>query len=435
MDWKEIYKQKLVTAEEAVKIVKSGDRIYTGTASSTAYGLLDALWERRHELEDVTLCGSNGYQYTPCYYEKDDNPFRFSAYFIGVNERAAMKAGRPVDFTSVHLSFSDKWLEFIAKPDICFLEVSKPDKYGYVSFGPSNVAIGTNLLKVSKVVIAQVNSYTPYVFGDHNLVHISELDYIVEKDVPYANYKTSEPDEISTQIASHILKEIPDGATFQLGIGNISTAIGYGLKDKNDLGVHTELLNQPMIELMKSGNITNKYKGYMNGKSTYSFAVGAPSMYEELDYNPKYYALPFYVTNDPRIIAQNKNMISINSAMAINIFGEVCADCINWKQQSGTGGQVDFVKGAQWAEGGKSIIATQSSIIKNGKRISKILPFFEPGTVVTTARSDVQYVATEYGCYNIKRMTMRERIEAIISLAHPDFREELRAEAKKHGFI
>ena len=431
----ELYQSRLTTAEEAVKIVKSGDRVYGGTASSGAYALLDALWERRHELENVTILGSNTYQYTPIYDESIDNPFLFNTYFMGINERKRLRAGSPVSYNSVHLSRVDLWAHDIAKPDVCFFEVSVPDEDGYMSYGPSGTALHKYLKEETKYLIVQVNRNTPYVFGEDNKIHVSEVDAIVEADRAYDDYTSGEPDDISKEIASHILREIPDAATIQLGLGNISIAIGYGLKEKNDLGVYTELLAQPMYELSLNGNVTNKYKGFMDGKTVFSFTFGSPELYKAMDHNEEYYAMPFPVVNDARNVAKNKNMISINSTMSFDLFGEAAADCVGWKQYSGTGGQSDFVRGAQWSEGGKSIIATSSSFIKNGKRISKIVPWFAPGTAVTTTRSDIHYVATEYGCVNLRELTMDDRARAMISLAHPDFREELTSQAKEFGLI
>ncbi len=238
-----IYQEKLMSAEEAVKMVKSGDRVYAGTASSFAYALLDALWERRQEPEGVTIMGSNGYQPTPTYDETKDNPFLFNTYFMGINERKQVSAGNQVTYSSVHLSLVDLWSEHIAKPDVCFFEVSMPDENGYMSYGPSGTSCGYKLQEVTKKTIVQVNRHTPYVLGEQNLIHISEVDAIVEADVPYAKYEVMEPDETSKKIASYILPEIPDGATFQLGLGNISPAIASGLREQNDLGIHTELLN------------------------------------------------------------------------------------------------------------------------------------------------------------------------------------------------
>ena len=284
-------------------------------------------------------------------------------------------------------------------------------------------------------MILQVNRNTPYILGEKNLVHVSEADAICEIDTEYDRFDVMEPDDLSKQIAAHILKEIPDGATFQLGLGNISTAIGYGLHAKNELGIHTELLNQPMIELMRSGNVTNTRKGYMDGKTVFSFSLGNPDLYQEIDHNERFYVVPFCLSNDPRIIAQNKNMISINATMSLDLWGEAASECVGWKQYSGVGGQLDFVRGAQWSDGGKSFIATTSSFVKNGKRVSKIVPYFAPGTPVTTPRSDIQYVATEFGCVNLKPLNMADRARAMISIAHPDFREELTEQAKKVGLI
>lgn len=435
MDWKKEYKEKLMSAAECVKLIRSGDRVYTGTASSVAYALLDALWERRGELEGVTLMGSNGYQKALCYSEEQENPFSFNTYFMGINERKALKAGRPVEFSSVHLSLVDIWTQYNARPNVAFFEVSEPDENGYMAYGASGVACGYKVKETADTVIVQVNRNTPYVLGENNLIHISEVDAVCEADREYDNYVSMEPDETSKTIASYILEEIPDGATFQLGLGNISTAIGYGLREKNDLGIHTELLNQPMLELMKSGNVTNRHKGYMDGRTVYSFAFGAPELYQTINRNPDFYVMPFYKANDARIIAQNKNMISINATMAFNLYGEAASDCIGWKQQSGTGGQVDFVRGAQWSEGGKSFITTQSTFTKNGRLVSKIVPFFEPGTAVTTTRADIQYVATEYGCVNLKPLSMSDRARAMISLAHPSFRDELTEQARAVGLI
>lgn len=434
-----LYSEKLMTAAEAVKLVKSGDRVYAGTASSFAYALLDALWEQRHQLENVTVMGSMGYQACPVYDETSDNPFLFNTFFMGVNERKQLKAGKKVSYNSVHLSMVDEWSYNIAKPDVCFFDVSLPDEEGFMSYGPSGCATEEALKlaakEAGKKVILQVNPCTPYVVGEGNLIHVSEADAIVEAERPYDDFITMVPDGTSETIAEYILDEIPDGATFQLGLGNISTAIGYGLRCKNDLGIHTELLNDPMLALIENGNVTNSRKGYMDGKTVFSFSLGSRHLYETLDCNDKFYVMPFRKANDARIIAQNHNMISINATMSVNLFGEAASDCIGWRQQSATGGQLDFVRGAQWSEGGKSFIATVSAFEKNGKLVSKIVPFFAPGTAVTTPRSDIQYVATEYGCVNLKNLTVDDRAKALISIAHPAFREELASQAKQFGLL
>ena len=431
-DIQKIYDEKLTTAAEAVKLIRSGDRVYGGSASSWAYGLMEALWDRRHELEGVTIVGSSAYQASPVFDEDEDNPFLFSTYFMGVGDR---KQRKRLSYTSVHLSLVDYWSETEGRPDICLLEVSPPDEDGWCCYGPSGVCCGYRLKELSKKIVLQVNRHTPYIYGEKNLVNVTEADAICEIDMPYERYEVMEPDELSKQIAHHIIQEVPDGATIQLGLGNISTAIGYELHKRSELGIYTELLSQPMLELMRSGNVTNTRKGYLDGKTVFSFSYGNPDLYAALDHNEQFYVLPFYLSNDPRLIAKNRNMISINAAMSLDLWGEAASECVGWKQYSAVGGQLDFVRGAQWSEGGKSFIATASSIVKNGKRISKIVPYFGPGTPVSTPRADIQYVATEFGCVNLKPLTMEGRAKAMISIAHPEFREELTEHAKKVGLI
>lgn len=432
MNWEKDYEAKRTSAAEAVKLVRSGDRVYAGTASSVAYGLLAALWDRRHELENVEIQSSQAFEPSSVYDETEDNPFRYLTYFIGVGERKAYRGGLPVNFTSVHLSQVDLWARETAGPDVAFFEVSAPDENGYCSYGASGTACGEAIKKTARTVILQINKEVPYVLGEHNRIHIAEADALVELDRPIMSYEVPESDETAKKLADLILSEVPDGATLQLGLGNVSTAIGYGLKEKNDLGIHTELFNQPMLDLIENGNVTNRYKGFLDGKSVYAFSLGNEKLYRFLNKNPQMYCVPFSYANDPRIIAKNKNMISINSTMAVDLYGQCASECLAWNQQSGTGGQADFVRGAQWSEGGKSFIVTTSSFIKNGKRVSKIVPAFPAGSVVTTPRSDVQYVATEYGCVNLKPLTMADRARALIRIAHPDFRELLTDEAKAH---
>ena len=438
-NWKKEYESKKVSTAEAVSCIKSGDRVYVGTASSVAYGLLDALWARRSELDGVEIQSSQALEPSPIYEEYEDNPFSVNTYFVGVNERKMYRHGMPVRFTSFHLSEAEIWAKENAMPHVCMFVVSKPDEDGNMSFGPSGVAVQQALKEYTREhggkIILEVNEHEPYVLGESNLINVSEADFIVENDRHLLAYETPASDEIAHQIASHIMPLVPDGATIQLGLGTISTAIGYGLMNKNDLGIHTELFNQPMLALIENGNVTNRCKGYMDGVSVYSFSLGTEKLYDFLDHNPSMYCVPFSVSNDPRNIAKNKKMISINSTMSIDIYGQCASECMAWNQQSGCGGQLDFVRGAQWSEGGKSIIATTSSFVKNGKRISKIVPYFAPGSVVTTPRSDVQYVATEYGCVNLKPLSMGDRARALIELAHPDFRAELREAAKEHGLL
>ena len=437
--YEDAYRDKIVSAAEAAKLVKSGDRVYVGTASSFAYELMDALWERRDQLEDVAiLCSMSvapSRMFSTDYHEH--NPFHVETFFLGQQERIAhRKHGMPLEFTCFHLSQVDIWCRYVGKPDVCFFQVSRPDENGFVSCGPSGGCMYSYLAENARNIVLECNAQTPYIInGEKHLLPLECADAIVLADYPVSLLPKDEVDEISQKISDLVMEEVPDGATIQLGLGKISTAIGYGLLEKNDLGIFSELFSEPMMELMKNGNVTNKNKGFMDGLSVFAFSLGTKEMYDFMDRNPKLYGGTFPFVNDPRNIARNKKMISINAAMSVDLFGQVAADSLGWNQQSAVGGQIDFVKGAQWSEGGKSIIALASSFIKDGERKSKISLTFPPGTAITTPRSEVQYIATEYGCINLKKLNMSDRVRAMISLAHPDFRDRLTDEAREHHLI
>lgn len=436
---KEHYKGKIMSAAEAAKLVKSGDRVYVGTASSFAYDLLEALWDRKDELEDIAILCSMSVRPSRMFSADHDehNPFHVETFFLGAQERIAhRKHGMPLEFTCFHLSQIDLWCKYVGKPDVCFFQVSMPDENGMVSCGPSGGCMYTYLAENARSIVFECNAQVPYIMnGEKHLLPLSIADAIVYADYPVSPLAKDEVDDISQKISDLVMEEVPDGATIQLGLGKISTAVGYGLLQKNDLGIFSELFSEPMMELMKNGNVTNKNKGFMDGLSVFAFSMGSNEMYNFMDHNPDLYAGTFPFVNDPRNIAKNKRMMSINTAMSVDLFGQVAADSMGWSQQSAVGGQIDFVKGAQWSEGGKSIIALASSFEKNGQRQSKICLNFPAGTAVTTPRSEVQYVATEYGCVNLKKLNMSDRVRAMISLAHPDFRDQLRDEAQEHGLL
>ena len=432
-------KGKIMSAAEAAKLVKSGDRVYVGTASSFAYDMLDALWDRRDELEDVAILCSMSVRPSRMFSADHDghNPFHVETFFLGAQERIAhRKHGMPLEFTCFHLSQIDLWCKYVGKPDVCFFQVSMPDENGMVSCGPSGGCMYTYLAENARNIVFECNAQVPYIMnGEKHLLPLSMADAIVPADYPVSPLAKDEVDDISQKISDLVMEEVPDGATIQLGLGKISTAVGYGLLQKNDLGIFSELFSEPMMELMKNGNVTNKNKGFMDGLSVFAFSMGSNEMYNFMDHNPDLYAGTFPFVNDPRNIAKNKRMMSINTAMSVDLFGQVAADSMGFTQQSAVGGQIDFVKGAQWSEGGKSIIALASSFERDGQRQSKICLNFPAGTAVTTPRSEVQYVATEYGCVNLKKLNMSDRVRAMISLAHPDFRDQLRDEAREHGLI
>lgn len=431
----EQYLSKLQTPEEAVKAVKSGDTVFIGISSSIAYGLCDALGERAEELENVTLTCSGLHRATSVASGANPKAFRVCSYFMGANERRMNDLGLG-DFTSVHLSQISLFCEKTARPDVAFFEVTEPDENGYMSYGPSGVSINAHIKDVAKTIILQVNRYTPYVFGEHNRIHVSEADIIVEIDRELVETPDLPGDESIGKISDFLLDQIPDGACIQLGLGGVANAVGYGLRNRNDLGVHTEVMSNSIMDLMKRGVITNARKNFVRGKTVSAFSVGSKELFEFLDHNEKMHYLPFSIVNDPCVIAQNDSMISINTALSIDLFGQVNAENIAGRQFSGTGGQVDFVRGAQMSRGGKSFIAVTSTYNDKKKGMSsRIVSRFPAGTAVTTLRSDVQYVVTEFGCVNLKILTMRDRVQAMISLAHPAFREQLTEEAKASGLL
>lgn len=439
MEQKELYlrqyNERLTTAEQAVRAVKSGDVVYVGTCSSAAYALCDALGERGGELEDVTLTCSQIIRKVAIMSDRWPRAFRVCTYFMGTQERSMQELGR-CDFTCVHLSQVDLFCRQTAPADVAFFEVSPPDENGYMSYGATGVALHTYIKERAKTVILQVNRNVPYVYGEENLIHVSEADAIVEADQELVENPELPVDETIQTISGFIVDQIPDGACIQLGLGGVANAVGYGLRTKNDLGSHTELMSDSIMELMKLGVVNNSRKQFMPGKTVASFTFGSRELYRFVDRNPDMYYMPFPIVNDPVNIAKNDNMISINTALSIDLFGQVDADNLAGKQYSATGGQLDFVRGAQMSRGGKSFIAVTSSFTdRSGQRRSRIVLQFPAGTAVTTPRSDVQYIVTEYGCVNLKPLTMRERVRAMISLAHPQFRAELTEQARAHKML
>lgn len=429
-----LYSERLMTAAEAVQCVKSGDTVYVGTASSTPFALLDALGDRESELEQVCLTAS-GIPVSAKVASGKTGAFTSCTYFMGAGERHMNATGKG-DFYSVHLSQVDRFFRDVRPAGIAFLEVTPPDHNGYMNFGPSGVAVNRHVLETAKQVFVQVNRKTPWVYGEHNCIHISQVNGIVEQDHDMIVTPDLPSSPEADAISRFLVDQIPDGACIQTGIGGLANAVAFGLKDKNDLGVHTEVIVNSVMDLMKSGVVNNSRKTIYRGKTVAGFSVGTQELFAFLDHNPNLYYLPFTVVNDPRVIAQNDQMISVNTAMAVDLFGQVVADNIAGRQYSCTGGQLDFVRGAQMSKGGKSFIAMTATFLdKTGVLHSRIVPSFAPGTAITTPRSDVQYMVTEYGCVNLKSLSHRGRVQALISLAHPDFRPELTEAARKANLI
>ena len=429
---KKEFMDKTMSAEEAIKLIADNNIVYIGTCSSVTHGILEALYEHRDEFTNVTLTGALMEAHSDAILSEK---FSYISYFFGSQERKRQRATH-IDFSSIHLSQTDIWSYHIARPDVAFFDVSPPDDNGYMCYGAGGVGISTHIKGAAKTIILQINAHEPYVYGENNLVHISEANAVVYCDYPLPETPQLPKDETIDSIADLILEHITDGACIQLGLGGVATAIGYRLKDKNDLGVHSELVSDSIMDLMKIGALNNKRKNYFPGKAVTAFTLGSKTLYEFLNYNEDFFFMPFTEVNDPVNIAKNDNMISVNTAMSIDLFGQVSAESIAGRQYSGTGGQLDFVKGAQMSKGGKSFLAIQSTV-NNSKEgvVSRIVSQLPAGAIVTTPRSEVQHIVTEYGCVNLKQLCMRDRVSAMISLAHPDYRDQLKDEAKQLGML
>ncbi|MEE1228783.1 MAG: acetyl-CoA hydrolase/transferase C-terminal domain-containing protein [Lachnospiraceae bacterium] len=390
--------------------------------------------EKKDDFEDVTICSANTARILPFYTEEAKGHFKILTYFAGPAERAAMKINN-CKYTSIYLSDSRRWCQETSGITVAFLEVSRPDRFGYMSLGATGVSIHRDIILSADRIVLQVNPNVPYVYGQDNLIYASEANTIVEAEDAIDQVPDLPLTDNVMELSEYIVWEIPDGATVQLGLGGISGAVGYGLSKKKDLGVHSEMMTNSIKYLMEEGVINNKKKTYMPGKTVCSFVFGTKDLYDYIDRNPEVYLGPYTWVNDPWTIAKNDRMMSVNTAMSVDLYGQVCSDNLGGRQQSACGGQIDYVRGAQMSRGGKSFIALTSTLEKNGHKISRIVPTLPTGSAVTASRQDVQFIATEYGCVNLKPLTMDERARALISLADPDFREELTDQAKKLHII
>ena len=435
-DWKESYKAKLKSPEEAAMIIKSGDIITSPPGPSASPVILNAIVKRIPEITNITYnAGMAMYLYEFLKPEYDQH-FKYNSMFNGPLERMLHKRNH-VGFMTGHYSTADIILSN-NKSNVAVLNVSPPDEDGWMSLGPCGAFVGRDQIENAETVIVQVNKEVPYVYGIKAHVHVSEVDAIVEHDMPLGELPLtpmSEMSETYMKIASHVVDMIPDGATIQLGLGDIANAVGYLLESKRDLGAHTEMISDSMMNLIKKGVLNGSRKTFRPGKVDYGFAFGSRELYKFMERNILLESMPIYMVNDPRTIALNDNLISINNALMIDLTGQIASESFGYEMYSGTGGQLDFVRGAKMSRGGKSIFAIESTAKTKDGIISKITPSFPAGTIVTTPRADVQYVVTEYGVADLYNKTIEQRVNALINIAHPDFRDSLRFEAKKNKLI
>jgi acyl-CoA hydrolase len=421
MSWEMDYKKRLKRADDALQCVKSGMRVYIQPGCAEPETLVEALMRRGPDLHDVEIVHMMTMGCAPYVAPEMAGHFRHNAMFIGSNVRAAINDGR-ADYTPIYLSEIEGLFESGSMPiDVALIEVSPPDSHGFCSFG---VGVDTTLTaaKCARYVVAQVNDNMPRTYGD-SFIQVSDIDALVESSRPLCALTKSVVSDLQIAIARNVASLIEDGAVLQTGIGGIPDAVLPMLMDRKDLAVHSELVSDGVIPLIEAGVLTGARKNFKPRKIILGFALGSKRLFEFVDNNPIFEFHPTAYTNDPALIARNDKMVAINSALQIDLTGQVCSDSIGNQFYSGIGGQVDFLRGASRSKGGKPIIAI-SSTAKQGT-ISRIVPTLDPGAGVVTSRGLVRYIVTEYGIAYLHGKSIRERAKALIEIAHPDFRSEL----------
>jgi len=435
-NWREIYESRLTSSDEALKAVKSGNRIYLTGNASVPQELLAALVRRAPQLRDVevfqplSIC-------SPDYVEPGmEKHIRVNAFFISHTIRQAVNEGR-ADFTPSFLSeqplmFKNGHLTL----DVALAHVSPPDEQGYCSLG-AEAGLAITSVECGKTIIAQVNRQMPRTMGD-TLMHVSRIRHLVESDAPLAQRAMGDEADLETteKIATHIAGLIPDGATMQLGIGSIPDAVLKHLHAKKDLGIHSELISDGVIELVEKGVINNSCKTLHPGKIVCGFLLGTDRLYNWTNNNPLLEMHRSEYVNDPFTVAQNDRMVAVNSAIEVDLTGQVCADSIGPRLYSAVGGQLDFIYGASRSKGGVPVITMPStSTLRNGTRVSKIVPMLKQGAGVVTSRNHVHFVVTEYGVASLYGKSIRQRTRELIKIAHPEFRQEITRQARELHYL
>ncbi len=417
---------QIVNAQQAVSLVKSNNRVFFQGAAMTPTLLIENLCDRYPELENVEIVQihtSGSARYTEHPYNQ---AFHLMSCFVGENVRAGANTSSgdyiPVFLSEIHLLFRRNILPI----DVAFIQVSPPDKHGFCSLGVS-VDVTLPAIEVAKKVIALINPRVPRTHGD-GVIHMDKIDFGVEIDAEIYASNAGLPNEIETIIGRNVAELIQDGSTLQMGIGNIPNAVLHNLHNHKRLGIHTEMFSDGVLPLIEKGIITGEDKVVKNGKIVTCFAVGSKKLYDFIDDNPVVHFKEAAYTNDSAIIRRNPKVTAINSALEIDLTGQICADSIGTYQYSGVGGQMDFIRGASLSEGGKPIIAMPSVTTKG---VSKITPFLKTGASVTSTRAHIHYVVTEFGVVNLFGKGLKQRAADLISIAHPDHRENLEREARE----
>ncbi|MFX1350373.1 MAG: acetyl-CoA hydrolase/transferase family protein [Promethearchaeota archaeon] len=425
-DWREEYKNKITSVDKAIKVIESGDRLVVGHAAGEPIVLLDELVNQKDRLKDVEIVHMVPLRECKYCLPGMERHFRHNSLFAGAGTRKSIKEGRsdytPVFFSEIPRLFKDN----ILPVDVALVQLSLPDDDGNLSYGIS-VDYTMAAAESAKIVIAEVNKQMPRTRGSH--IHISQIDYIIETDRALLEIPLPIISEIEEKIGNYVASLVPDNGNLQLGIGAIPDAVLKFLADKKDLGIHSEMFSDGVVDLYEKGIITNKFNNLNPGKFTATFLMGTKRLYDFVDDNPNVEMRPVDYTNNITVAGYVNNLISINSALQIDLFGQVCSDTLGYQQYSGVGGQVDFVRASSLSQGGKSIIAFPSTNTK--KTISRIVPKLNEGACVTTSRFDVHYIVTEYGIADLRGKTVRQRATDLISIAHPNFRNQLEKDFKK----
>lgn len=425
MDWKTLYQQRTMTAQEAVAHIHSGDRVVVQHACAEPTYLIDAMVANAHAYENVEIVHMVAMGPAPYAQPGMEKHFRHNALFLGGSTRQAIADGRG-DFTPCFFSEAPSFFESTLPVDVALITVTPPNEHGKCSLGIS-VDYTMAAVRHAKTVIAQVNPQMPFT-GGPTTVDVADIHCFVPHEAPLITLAPPRIGPVEEAIGKNVAALVRDGDTLQLGIGAIPDAVLKFLTDKKDLGIHSEMFSDGVVELAEAGVITNARKTLHPGKYVVTFLMGTRKLYDFVDGNPDVYMAPVDYVNDPFVIAQNDNLVSINSCVQVDLMGQIASESIGLNQISGTGGQVDFIRGAARSKGGRSIIAMPSTV--KGKT-SKIVPFLDHGAAVTTGRCDADYVVTEYGVAHLKGHTLRDRARALIQIAHPDFREELKAEYER----
>lgn len=420
MGWRETYRCRSMTADEAVRLITAGARVVLGHACGEPRALVQALVAAADRYQGVEIVHMVPMGDAPYCRPGMEPHFRHNALFAGPPTRKAVEEGR-ADLTPVYFSRIPDLLRHRLPVDVALISVSPPDEHGYCSFGVS-VDYTMAAAEAAHLVIAQVNSQMPRTHGQA-FIHVSELDAIVEVDEPLVELPRPRIGDVERAIGAHCARLVRDGDTLQLGIGAIPDAVLQSLGDKHDLGIHSEMFSDGVVDLIEAGVVTNRLKTFHPGRSVVTFLMGTRRLYDYVDDNPAVEMAPVDIVNDPFVIAQNDNLVSINSCVQVDLMGQVVSTSVGLRQISGVGGQVDFVRGATASRGGRTVIAMPATAHQG--TVSKIVPLIDEGAAVTTSRYDVDYVVTELGIAQLSGQTLRGRAQRLIGITHPDFRGDL----------